>query len=157
MTVLIRRYQVSDIIAVSTIYLQARTLEYASEMDEPGFLPLTRDREIMSLFEQSIIYVFVEDEVVKGFAGYIHDYIGWLYVHPDYHRQHVGQRLLEHMLQALDGKPLKLSLLQSNHAARLCYERFGFRQTETFQFEYQGRQMSGIRMLRPFPLSAATA
>ncbi len=150
MTVVIRPYVTSDIVAVSEIYRQSRPYEFTGELPHDfSFHALTREPDVMAMFVQSIVFVLEEDRVVKGFIGYVHDYIAWLYVHPDFHGQRVGCRLLMYVLAQLKDKPVRLSLVQSNQVARDFYESFGFSEVGTFGFEFQGKQLQGIRMERP--------
>lgn len=145
----IRPFQEQDLPAVSSIYQRARASEFAGEGDGLEFAALSDDPDMLGMFRQSLILVFVEGGVIKGFVGYVHNYIAWLYVDPDYWRQGIAHQMLAYVLRALNKMPtLKLSLLASNQAARACYEKYGFRKSETFEFEFQGRTMQGIRMLR---------
>ncbi|PID49884.1 MAG: hypothetical protein CR991_04345 [Proteobacteria bacterium] len=147
MAMIIRPYEVKDIGAVARLYQLARPYEFAAEAAaDLVFVPLTQEAKTMRLFEQTIVRVLEEDGVIKGFSGYVYDYIAWMYVHPDYQRQKVASRLLEDMLNTISVWPVKLSLVKSNHIARTFYEKFGFRATETFNFEFQGYHMQGLRM-----------
>lgn len=57
-------------------------------------------------------------------------HITTLAIHPDYHRQHLGQLLLTQMLQLAHGRDLThatLEVRKSNHQALSLYQKFGFR------------------------------
>jgi len=145
---LVRPYHESDFSRVSDIYYQARLFEFAGELAGLYFLPLSQEPETLRMFEQSNVYVFEQAAIIKGFAGYVYNYIAWLYVHPDYHRQKVASTLLSSLLGQINIDPVKLSIIESNTAAKAFYSAFGFEETETFKFEFQNRAMRGMRMAR---------
>lgn len=56
-------------------------------------------------------------------------HITTLAIHPDYHRQHLGQLLLTQLLQLARGRGLThatLEVRKSNHRALSLYQKFGF-------------------------------
>ncbi|WP_298610873.1 GNAT family N-acetyltransferase [uncultured Thiothrix sp.] len=146
---MIRPYQRKDLAVLSEVYQRARPYELGFETNQFVFSNLLDEPDNLKRFLQSTIFVLEEDGVLKGFGGYVHDYIAWLYVDPRYHRQKVGLRLLKHMLEKLKNrKQLRISIVKSNLAARACYKGLGFREQETFSFSFQGKTLEGLRMTR---------
>ncbi|TXH71825.1 MAG: GNAT family N-acetyltransferase [Thiothrix sp.] len=146
---MIRLYQKKDLATLSEIYRKARPYELGFELNSFKFYSLLEEPENLKRFLQSTIYVLEEKGVLKGFGGYVNDYIAWLYVDPPFHRQKVGIRLLQHMLEKLKTqKQLRISIVKSNQAALACYEKLGFRERETFSINFQGQTLEGLRMTR---------
>lgn len=146
---MIRPYQKKDLAVVSDLYRRARPYELGFEANEFEFYSLLDEPDNLKRFLQSSIFVLEEGGELKGFGGYVHDYIAWLYVDPKFHRQKVGLLLLKHMLEKLKHKKqLRISIVKSNLAARACYEMLGFREQETFSFIFQGQTLEGLRMTR---------
>jgi ribosomal protein S18 acetylase RimI-like enzyme len=149
MKAIIRPFLKKDLAIVSEIYRLARPYELGLEPYEFEFSGLIDEKDNIQRFLQSNIFVLEEQGVIKGFAGYVNDYIAWLYVDPQFHRQKVGIRLLNFILEKLKNKRLlRISIVKSNLAARTCYESLGFCEKETFNFNFQGREMEGLRMIR---------
>lgn len=146
---MIRTYQKKDLAVLSELYRRARPYELGFETNQFEFYSLLDEPDNLKRFLQSTIFILEEEGVLKGFGGYVHDYIAWLYVDPKFHRQKVGLRLLQHMLEKLKNKKqLRISIVKSNLAARACYELLGFREQETFSFNFQGQILEGLRMTR---------
>lgn len=146
---MIRPYQRKDLSRVSEIYGLARPYEFDTDSYQFEFKNLIDEPDNLKNFLQSIIFVLEEEGAIKGFGGYVGNYIAWLYVDPKFHRQKVGLRLLKHILQKIKNKKLlRISIVKSNIAARACYESLGFRETETFNFKFQGQEREGLRMKR---------
>lgn len=144
----VRAYRSADFPAVAEIYGLARPFEFQNESPHIKLLPLTEDAEVFQRFQQARFLVFEQQGVIKGFAGYEKDYIGWLYVHPAYQRQHIGKALLQVLFKQMGVPQVRLSLLNSNHAAKALYKSLGFVELETFPFELQGIPVEGVRMAR---------
>lgn len=146
---MIRAYQKEDLVRVSEIYRRARPYELGFEANQFEFYSLLDEPDNLKRFLQSTVFVLEEEGDLKGFGGYVHDYIAWLYVDPKVHRQKVGLRLLKYMLEKLKHKKqLRISIVKSNLAARACYEALGFREQATFSFNFQGQILEGLRMTR---------
>ena len=83
----------------------------------------------------SLWLVALEGETVVGYVG-SQSVMGWadmmnIAVHPDYRRQGVAWKLVEHLVQALqqnDVTCLTLEVRASNEPAKALYEKFGFLQ-----------------------------
>ena len=146
---MIRSYHRKDLATVSEIYGLARPYEFGLDPHPFEFKNLVDEPDNLKSFLLSNIVVLEEDDEIKGFGGYVGDYIAWLYVNPKFHRQKVGLRLLTHILQKLKNKKLlRISIVKSNIAARACYESLGFREKEIFNFSFQGQEREGLRMTR---------
>lgn len=146
---MIRPYQKKDLATLSEIYRLARPYEFSFEPYQFEFKSLLEETDNLKRFFQSNILVVEEQGQIKGFGGYVHDYIAWLYVDPKFHRQKLGQRLLKYMLEKLKNKKLlRISIVKSNLAARACYESLGFREQEVFYVNFQGQALEGLRMTR---------
>lgn len=145
---MIRPYHRSDLNVVSDIYRLARPYELGFENQQVEFKGLLDEPDNLKRFLQSNILVFEELGEIKGFGGYVHDYIAWLYVDPKFHRQKIGLHLLKKILEKLKTKKqVRISIVKSNLAARACYESLGFLEQETFLFNFQGRELEGLRMV----------
>lgn len=146
---MIRPYHRKDLATVSEIYGLARPYEFGLDHHCFDFKNLVDEPVHLKNFLLSTIVVLEENGEIKGFGGYVGDYIAWLYVNPKFHRQKVGLRLLTNILHKLKNKKLlRISIVKSNIAARACYESLGFREKETFNFSFQGQEHEGLRMIR---------
>lgn len=142
----IREFQPSDIEVLNDIHRLGRVDELVNLPEGIPAVPFMENPEFRKLFDQSRILVHEQDGVIQGFSGHVNNYIVWLYVHPDARGQGVARRLVTVMLNDLQDQVVYLSLLANNQGARACYERLGFALHETFDFEYKGFPMQGIRM-----------
>lgn len=146
MSDVIREFQLSDIKTLNEIHRLGRVDELANLPDEIDAPPFLENPESRKLFDQSRILVHEQHGVIQGFSGHVNNYIVWLYVHPDARGQGVARSLVTAMLGDLQEQVVYLSLLAENKAARTCYERLGFLVHETFDFEYKGFPVQGLRM-----------
>lgn len=142
----IREFQPEDIETLNDIHRLGRVDELANLPDKIVVPPFMENPKFRQLFDQSRILVHEQDGVIQGFAGHVNNYIVWLYVHPDARGCGVARRLVTKMLDDLQEQVVYLSLLSTNTAARTCYERLGFSVHETFDFEYHGFPVQGLRM-----------
>lgn len=144
----VRAYRATDFPAVAEVYALARPLEFQNEAADLKLLPLSEDPEVLERFHRNRLLVFEQQGVIKGFAGYDKDYIGWLYVHPAYQGQKIGRTLLQILFKQMSVPQVRLSLVNSNHTAKKLYKSLGFVELETFPFEMQGQVIEGVRMAR---------
>ena len=126
MSITIRFYQADDFQPVTRLWRRAREVAmpeltarmgYSFETDQAFF-----GQHIVS---ECDLWVAVKQNLPVAFMGIKKDFIDYLYVDPDYHRQGIGQAFLDH---ARDLSPHHLWLYThtANHMARAFYEKNGF-------------------------------
>lgn len=119
------------------VYQLAHVDEYANEETEFAPQGVKDNPDLLRMFDLSQILVY-DDGALKGFVGSFNDRIVWLYVHPDYRGQKIGQKLIGCMLAELSGKDIGISVIKSNKVALSLYSRRGFKVIKDFIFNYQG-------------------
>ncbi|HPE58823.1 MAG TPA: GNAT family N-acetyltransferase [Thiolinea sp.] len=144
---MIHLMQPDDIKDVHAIYLAAHLDEYSGEDGQFSPRPICENPKLGVLFDHSVMYVFEEKGLIKGFVGYIEDHIIWLYVHPDHRGQKIGKRLITHVISELGGKAT-ITIVKSNRIAMACYRGLGFSEVDEFEFEFQQHMVKALRMER---------
>ncbi|HPQ93997.1 MAG: GNAT family N-acetyltransferase [Thiothrix sp.] len=144
---MIRLMQSGDIEDVHAIYLASHLDEYVGEHGQFRPRPIAENPKLGVLFDHSVMHVFEEQRLIKGFVGYIGDHIIWLYVHPDYRGQKIGKRLITHAINELGGKAT-ITIVKSNRIAMACYRNLGFSGVDEFEFEFQQQMIKALRMER---------
>ena len=82
------------------------------------------------LFPDHEVWVGDDGRAVVGFIALRRpDWIGHIYLHPDYTGHGLGTRMIELAKQELGG-PIQLWTFQSNAGARRFYARHGFAEVE---------------------------
>jgi len=129
MTIHIRKYGPEDWDAIASIHDRARLDELSASVGVEAFLSLAATAESEELFEGEV-WVACNDQTVVGFVAFADDWVTWLYVSPDYYRQGIGRRLLQHAIKRC-GKKVSTSVLSGNDGALQLYLNEGFRIVET--------------------------
>ena len=140
----IRELQAEDWPAVFRIHDAARPDELAGSCDSRAFVPLRQDPELAEL-KQCHILIAHHGGTPVGFAGVDDDYLGWLYVHPDWYRRGIGRQLLQAGLKLTSGTPWTIVLAGNKPAIRL-YRSEGFVEVARFASENAGYPCTCIRM-----------
>ncbi|MEM7206489.1 MAG: N-acetyltransferase [Pseudomonadota bacterium] len=110
--------------------------EFGGEDATFDITPLTEDQQMLTLFENSKIYVYEEDSIL-GFVGNKGNYISWLFVHPQHRNRGIGNRLIGSLLTNLAGT-VALNVAKSNKVATNLYSKLGFTVAKEFEGKYQG-------------------
>lgn len=135
----IRQYQDADFNRLAEIYDLSRADEFYAEEGDFIFTPWAEDEYMMSVFSQSNIYVYEEEEVV-GFCGFTGTRINWLFVDPFFRARGIGYELLSHVLTKLENGAT-LSVWKSNERAKRIYNKQGFKITGEFPVYFQGQKI----------------
>ena len=142
----IRPYRAEDWPSLCAVHDAARPDELKGSCDPRAFVPLEEDPEAEEL-RRCTIFVAVDGSDVVGFAGVDGDYLGWLYVRPDYYRQGIGRRLLRAALEEVSGEAWTI-VLAGNEPAIDLYRGEGFREVARFESENAGYPCTCVRMVR---------
>ncbi len=145
----IRPYRDEDFPAVLEIYAACKLDELRYEEESFRLLPLDQDPERLKGFRASTVLLY-EQKQTLGYAAYNGSEITALFVHPDGRGAGIGQTLLEHMLDRMEGEVV-LYVAKSNHPAKRLYERHGFVVISEFMTEYNGTAVRANKMLRKLP------
>ncbi len=140
----IRPYQPSDWTAITSIHDLARPDELAGSCDPRAFIPIEQDPEVEHLKSCRKFVALAGDRVV-GFIGVDGDYIGWLYVHPEYYHQGLGRKLLRRGLREATGTPWTIALADNTPAVNL-YQSEGFIVVRRYQSENAGYPCTCLRL-----------
>ena len=122
---MIREYRATDWTEVCRVFDLSKPHELASGGIEASFVPLAKDEARMAQFSKGTVFVWEENQALRGFAGFDGAYIGWLFVDPSAFRKRIGRDLLQHLIAQIEGDPW-LWALKTNHAAIGLYESEGF-------------------------------
>ncbi|MFK4824184.1 GNAT family N-acetyltransferase [Paenochrobactrum sp. BZR 588] len=120
--ILIRPMIADDVVRSADIWLRASKIAHGflgHELLEEQ-LQLMKDIYLM----QAENWVLVSDDHVMGFVGLIDNFIGGLFVDPDFQGQGFGLKLLQHA-QNLK-KQLELQVYERNQQAVNFYLKYGF-------------------------------
>jgi len=143
---LIRPLQPDDWQRVTQIHDAARPDELAGSCDPRAFIPLAKDPEFEDLKKCQILVAILDSGLV-GFVGVDNDYLGWLYVDPEYYGQGIGRKLLQAGLKLVTGTAWTIALAGNTRAVRL-YESQGFKETSRFQSDNAGYPCICLRLER---------
>lgn len=115
------RFALSDIDAVLKIWLQTN-IEAHSFISESYWR--NNYSMVKDLLPKSEIYVYEENEIIKGFVGLKDEYIEGIFVSQEYQGTGIGKALLDYIKTFKN--TLTLSVYQKNQRAFNFYKREGF-------------------------------
>ncbi len=144
---MIREYKECDWKEVCRVFDLSKPHELASGCIGASFVPLAHDEARRVQFSKSAIFVWDEDETLRGFAGYDGALIGWLFVEPSGFRNGIGRALLRHLVARIEGEPW-LWALKTNHAAIGLYESEGFKIVEERATQNGGMPCVAVKLTR---------
>ncbi len=131
MEIHLRRYQPADFDALTILWRVAREKSLPEFQKAKGHF-FYQDQWYFRerLLPSNDVWVAVSGTGAPvAFMAIKEDFIDHLYVHPDYWRQGIGERLLE-LARSLSPQRLWLYTLQINLNARAFYEKNGFTAVE---------------------------
>ena len=143
----VRRFDEADLADVCRIYVDAKRDELAYERKVIDVIPLQGDAVILAAFRESDVIV-CDNGAVLGFAAVFDGQLRALFVHSDARGRGVGQALLNAALAHAPGG-LSLHVAASNLKARRFYERSGFAATGQANRQYNGVDVSYVKMSSP--------
>lgn len=142
----IRKYTDADFNGVANIYNQARPDEFYGEAGTFITTPWAEDEYMLSILNTSSLFVYEEDGMLCGFAGFTGARINWLFVDPAHRAKGIGYQLLTYLLDELkDGATL--SVWASNQRAQSLYLKLGFEVSRSFYITFQARRLRVNKML----------
>ena len=142
----IRPYEPSDWQRVCQIHDASRPEELEGSCDPRAFVPIEQDPEVAHLKKCRKLVAVLRGKVV-GFVGIDGDYLGWLYVDPDYYRRGIGRELLQAGLAHISGKAWTIALA-GNHKALGLYTSAGFEEVNRYESENAGYPCTCVRLER---------
>lgn len=128
----VREYRESDWPTVCQIYDLAKPHEVMASGFKGSPLPLQKDQRQIDSFRRQNVFVYETSKGVLGFAGFEDNYIGWLFVSPEYFRHGIARSLLKHVLTEMSGHPW-LYAMKNHFAAVDLYLSEGFSVVEEIQ------------------------
>lgn len=146
MVLTIRDFRETDWESICAVHDAARPIELKDSCDPRAFVPLDKDPEAEELRASIILVAEVAGEVV-GFSAVDGGYIGWLYVHPEFHRQGIGRSLLRAAVDLVESEAWTI-VLDGNVPAIELYTDEGFRVTSQFRSDNEGYPVTCLRMMR---------
>jgi putative acetyltransferase len=142
----IRDYTDSDFSSILNVYALSKLDELRFEDRKFDLVPLDEDPERLALFNASRVVV-CEKDGIAGYASYCGSNITALFVHPGRRGRGIGKKLLEYILQRMEG-PITLNLATSNEPAKQLYVKYGFTVVSEFMAYYNGIEVSASTMER---------
>ncbi len=139
----IRAYRPDDNTALTEIWHEASRIAH-------GFLgkeTLLAHRKLVSetYLPGAETWVACVDTVPVGFLGLLEDFIGGLFISPEWQGQGIGQALVLHGLSLRSC--LRLDVYAANEAALRFYLRMGFRETERRPRDKEGLPFEEISLI----------
>lgn len=142
----IRSFNEKDFPAIMDIYAKSKMDELVNESRTFKFLPLDKDLKRLIEFQESDVYVFEHNGII-GYGALFGCEIRGLFVHPDGRGKGFGKLLLAHLLSKIE-EPAFLYVAQTNTAAKVLYEKFGFKVVEEFETTYNRVPVLANKMMR---------
>ena len=90
-------------------------------------------------------WVIVSDDQVVGFVGFIDNFIGGLFVDPDFQGQGFGLKLLQHAHNLK--QHLELQVYERNQKAVKLYQRYGFEIIQRDETDDDGLPFAQLTMV----------
>lgn len=150
--ILIRDYQPEDWESVKTLYNLAKPDEFGGTCGQVTFIPIENDEPQFLFFHECQIFVaelFSHDTIlpsrIVGFAGYKGNYLGWLFILPEYYNRGIG-RLLFRELVARVGEKSWLKVAKGNIHAIHLYQSEGFTVIHESDRIYHGHPVTALTM-----------
>ncbi len=144
---MVREYNRSDWSEVCRVFDVSKPRELASAGIEASFVPLADDEARSASFARSTVFVWSEEEALRGFVGYEGSYIGWLFVDPVAFRRGIARALLREVLPRIEGAPW-LWAMKSNAAAVALYCSEGFEVVEEKETQNGGLPCTAVKLSR---------
>ena len=130
------------------IHDAARILELRlGHVDERAFRPMRDVAEDDEFFDSETLVALVGSEVT-GFVSWNDDYVTWLYVDPNFHRQGIGRDLLEAALEHM-GPQAWTNTIPENTPAINLYQSVGFQLVWVRPSECEGFPCNTARLALP--------
>jgi ribosomal protein S18 acetylase RimI-like enzyme len=146
---LIRDYQKEDWAAICDIFIRAKPDELKGSCSPEAVIPLAQDERFLNLFHHSVLYVAELDQQVVGYAGYQGSLVSFLFVDPQYYQRGIAMKLLKKVISQI-GATAWLNVAKNNLPARELYQKFGFKIAEEFVGQYNGHDVTVLRLaLKP--------
>lgn len=125
----IRKYENSDFDQLCHVMDRARLQELKTANMEQVFIQLGNAPYLGYLLKCKI-YVATKEEKIVGFVVLRPHELSFLYVDPTFQKHGVGKKLMEFALKQLE-RPIKLDVFTDNLAAKILYEKYGFKVVKT--------------------------
>lgn len=120
---MIRKYKVEDTEVILCIW------QKATKIAHPFFTFEFINQEKKNIRElylpKAETFVYEENKTIHGFISMLDNEVGGLFVRPEKHRQGIGKRLLDYVLQF--NKSLEVEVFEDNIIGMNFYERYGFK------------------------------
>ena len=136
--------EVSDLIRRTLIeenskFYPKSVIEYMCNEFSPKFLiELSKEREF---------FVAIEKSKLIGTITFIKDYIGTVFVNPDYHCKGIATKLMDTIENLAKQRKIKKLRLESSINAVNFYEKLGYKKGEKSQSEEYGVTYEMIKVL----------
>ncbi len=141
---MIRTYTPADWAEVCRIFDAAKPVELATANIAHSFVPLASDEKRKAEFSRATVFVDAEGSDLRGFIGFEHSYIGWLFVDPIHFR--IGTaRMLRHALGVIPPPPW-LWVAKGNTPAMALYRAEGFAVVQERESQNHGHACTVFRM-----------
>jgi len=144
MTLTIRAYHDDDWPLICQIHDLARPDELRGSCDPRAFVPIEQDKEVEHLRICQKQVALINHQIV-GFIGLHEDYLGWLYVHPNYYGKGIGRKLLQTGLKLINGTAWTIALAGNTRAIDL-YQSEGFSEVNRYESDNAGYACTCVRL-----------
>ncbi|GLX78470.1 acetyltransferase [Thalassotalea insulae] len=122
MTVKIRPYQTSDLTAVLDSWEISTRMAHSFMTDE--FIAKERINTAEIYIPNTDIWVAEIDNEVKGFIALMGNEVGAIFLHPKFHGQGIGKKLMDKAQQLHN--ELQVEVFKVNTIGRNFYKKYGF-------------------------------
>ena len=139
---MIRKYEERDLDELLATWAAASEIAHPFLTSE--FLASERENIPKLYLPNAETWVSEEGGTVVGFVALIGKEVGAIFVHPNYHRNGIGQRLMDKARELRD--ELEVEVFKANQIGRAFYAKYGFKLIEEKIHAPTGQDVLRLRL-----------
>lgn len=142
----IRPYTLNDWDGICQVHDRSRLLETQESNTQRSLIPLKDDPDGSALHQCRLLVVCEGDKII-GFSGSHEEYLGWLYLDPEYMGRGIARELLKESLKYTGPHAWTVTFVENKRAQKF-YESEGFKVRNSFISDDEGYPCQVYRMSR---------
>ena len=139
---MIRRYEDRDLEDILTAWAAASEIAHPFLTKE--FLAQERENIPNVYLPNAETWVYEDNRTVVGFVALIGNEVGAIFVHPEHHRNGIGQRLMDKARKVRH--ELEVEVFTANSIGRAFYAKYGFELIEEKIHAPTGQDLLRLRL-----------
>jgi len=146
----IRRFRADDADIVSHIIrrclLEVNIKDYPKEVIESMYDHFS-PKNLVEISERRHMYVFVQDNEIRGTGNLRDNNVRSVFVNPDFHNLGIGRELMKHLEKSVKRSGYRTIELFSSVTAFEFYKKLGYKRIRTVQDKDTGKSILMRKML----------